>query len=237
MQSGLFPTGPLGPKDAKEAERTPKEWAQRLRDYLDRTRPLKVKRTKQVPYLATWNRLAVSHRDDDADAVTGMGSQELMDAYLAQLRACREYLKAEWKPLQRVTLLRSTLLPPSMSEQQRASALYALVSDPSRIIDYLEQGCLTSMDVKTMEATAPELAKMLGALVDAEIIARRTAKQSWDPLYWQEQGLRVLKGLPSGQPMKEIEAQKAEEPPKVDIDISRKPHFSPASALDSARTA
>jgi hypothetical protein len=235
VQSGLFPKGPLGPKDAAAAERLPKDWSERVRAFFDRAKPLKVKRVRQVPYLSTWNRLATPHRADDADAITGVMNQEIADAYLAQLRRCREYLRAQWRPMRQVTLLRSKLLPPATSEQQRASALYVLVEDPTRVLDLLEQNCLMSTDVGTLEEVYPELAKMLDALVDAEIIARRTAKQSWDPLYWQEQGLRTLKGLPSGQPMTEIEPQKAEAPPKVEIDIKRKPNYSPAAALDSTR--
>jgi hypothetical protein len=221
---GIFRAELLGPTEAHEAERLPRDWQERVAELLDgRRRPGRPPKTKQVDYLHTWDRLTA--QTDDHTLIAGVGDELVGMAYLEQLQRARAYLKSVWAPLSISTLLGPKLLPPSLSEQQRGSDLYAAVNDPTTVLRDMSAGCLLPDQALAFRTVYPELAAMLSALVDAELLRRRARQKSYEVPYPAEKMLRVQRGMPAGQAMTPLPAQaQPQAPPKLDIKITRKPN-------------
>jgi hypothetical protein len=216
--SGLWPKEPLSPEQERAARALPRQWQERVAAFMEQKRPSRARATPQISYLKTWDKLVAQHQDELV--IAGLVDEALAAAYLAKLRTARTYLQGLWRPLSQQTLVGPRLLPPSRSEQDRAADLHGLLAAPGTILDELASYTLQEDHVAALEAVYPELAAMLDAFVDGELIKGRARRQSYEVPWPQEKMLRLFRGLPYGQP---IEALPRTEPeaPKVELHIKR----------------
>lgn len=233
--SGPFPTGPLSPADADAAQALAKEWATRVKAWLaPDAKRVKPGRTVQVNYLATWNRLNQRHADDQV--ILGIDSTEIAQAYLGKLRGAREYLRAQWRPLALDTVAGRKILVPGLSETQRASAVYAAVAGRTTVLDGLISGGLEAQQAEAFRACFPMVFEMARALAREAIFKQVTRRKGYEVPYHAEQSLRVLLGLPMGQPIQALnQPPKAPAAPKLDLTIKAVPKPTRAGELSEGK--
>lgn len=219
---GLFRAEPLGPADARAAAELPRDWQEHVVAILDeKRRPGRPPKAKQVDYLHTWDKLKAQR--DDRPLVMGMNDEQVGLAYLEALRRARGYLEQQWRPMSMDTLLGPKLLEPPLSEQQRASDLYATVAEPTTVLRDMAAGCLIGETAAAFRAVYPALAGMLDDMINAELLRRRTKARSYEAPWSAEQAIRVLRQMPAGATLAPLPTGAPKAPPKIDIAIKRQP--------------
>lgn len=218
--TGLFPDGILSPKDGRAAESVPKEFRAAVQAFLDQSKPARFSLPKKIDAGKIADEL--SKGIDVADAgqlVSSLAVPELGEAYLEVLKRARGYLLAHWPRLSRDTLSGPRDLPPGPVENGRLASLYAIVDDPSRILDDLRSGTLTGEQAEAFKACYPSLYQMINMMIWDQ------AAKKWPPdkeasAPWRiERVVRVLLGLPPELSLSQAAPKKTAAPPKVQIDF------------------
>lgn len=217
--SGLYPSRPLRAGDARKAERLAGDWQKAVAGFFAASKPGRARATPEARYLATWKRL--NTRQDDSRLIRKLTDPQIAMAYVVQLRRARDYLRAQWHPLTVKGLATRQLLEPGLSEQQRASDLYAMVNDPDRLVNALSSGSLLPEEMAAVRNVYPELWSMLAVLIRSEIVKQLGRRKRWEPLWWQEQSVRTLLGMAQDQEIKPVMAQDGQPPgpPQVKIGV------------------
>lgn len=215
--TGAFPTDPVSTSDAAAAVALPREWSRRVAEFLDAARS-KPPKHRTPSYLKTWEALTTT--PDDGALIVAIESEDVASNYLLGLQAARAYLRSQWRPLFQDTPTGRELLPPALSEQQRAAAIYVIADDPSTILDEMQAGTLGADQVDAFEAVYPALSDMLNRLIGAEIQKRVARKKSYKVPWRCERVMRVLWGMPMGQPMAQLPEQ-PKAPPKFTINVKK----------------
>ncbi len=220
--TGVFPDTPIRVMDVDAAKALLRKWQSLVRAFFEADRPAKITRSAKVRYLATWKKL--NEKPNDAKIIAKLDDPGVAVTYTAKLTAARDYLHAQWNPLKLQGFFSSTLMDPAPSEQERCSDLFAVINGPTALLTRLSQGSVLIAERDGVKTAFPELWGMIGALIHAETYRQRAAKQSWEPLYWQQVALRALLEIPSGtiEPVKAVSPEtpgEPNEPPKVDIGV------------------
>lgn len=224
--SGLWPEKPLGPGSANDAKALPKAWAGQIADLLaPGSRPTKSRKSPVIPYLPTWAKLNTRRTREDQVASAAINDPQISAAYQNKLVDARLYLHDSWHPLKLQTIVGPKLLEPATSELERCSDLYALVSDPSRMLDSLRAGSVLQADVDAIQTVYPEIYGLLSDLISGELLRQKARRKSYEPPYYAELAVQVFLGIPQGNPVEAVStdqtSQTPEEPPQVDIKIDK----------------
>lgn len=235
--SGLFPDGPLGPADAREAAKVPKAWREAAETFLDDEAMTKFRLAPQLDWRKTWDRLSRGLDPETAATVTSaMADDELSRDYQLCWSNALEYVRSRWPVLQMDAIPTPILLPPGSVETGRCETLYAAVNDPASVIRDLHTGALTADQADALRTVFPALTEMLRSLILEGVTERQAKSKDYRLPYGKEATLRKILGMPPGQPLSRLEppAAKASKPPPVKVDFVRREQTK-AQALEDSR--
>jgi len=210
--SGIFPKEPLTYRQGAEAEKVPKLWETEVADFLASEKFRKFRAQPKVDHEKTYDALVRGTSPGELDALTAeLRNDDIGREYEALLSNAREYLRARWPMLKVDTPTQPIFYTPGVTECARASATYAVVNDPGRILTEMSMGTLVAEQVEAFDALFPDLSKMLRAMLQAEIIKTATASGPVKLSWRIESTLRILFGMPPEAAIKPVD----QPPPKM----------------------
>lgn len=219
ITTGIYPSHPVTPSDAREAAALPRTMAREVAWFIASDRQARPEKSEKIDYLATWRKL---NESQDDGALTGALEDPGTGAlFLAKLGEARGYLREQWRPTVVSTLTGPVLLSPSLSEQDRCRDLYAIVNNATLLIGRLTSCCVMSEEVAALGAVFPEFTEMVKGLIEAELFRQKLRRKGYELPYRQEVSIRLFAGLPIGSEVQTINAEAAPSPPKLDIATKR----------------
>ncbi len=217
--TGLYPSSRILRGQVADAIAMPKRLMREISAFFDQEEASEPAKSDRINYLATWERLNAGIADDDKIDV--LDDAEVGSLYLQQLQSGREYLKSQWRPTKITLLTGPKLLAPSTSEKARCQDLYAMVNDPTRIINRLNSCCVMAEELAGLNAVFPNFMAMLSDMINGEIYRRVQARKSYEVPYRQAIAIRMFAGMDVGDGIETINAETAppemSAPPEFDI--------------------
>lgn len=205
--SGIFPKDPLTRQQGIEAEDVPREQAVLIGEFLDSKGFKKFRLPPRVDHEKTYNALVRGVDPVQIAAVTAeLQDGDLKREYEALLMNAREYLRARWPMLVVDVPLGQRFYTPGSTECARASALYAVVNNPRRILAEIAMGTIVAEQVEAFDTLFPDLSKLLRAQLGAELVSRATPRGPAEIPWRIESVLRIVLGLPPEAKIKPAEA-------------------------------
>lgn len=217
--TGVLNPRPVTRTDGKEAARLPLEWRREVRDWFDQQRAHKFRQAPQPDHERTLDNLT---RGIDLEKLAELHAAlepEAAAEYAAQLSNAREYVRERWPALALDTPTGPVILPPSLTEMGEACDVLAVIENPSRVLSELRYGTLSFSQVDAMAAVYPALTEMLRAMVQEEILRRRSRQRTWEMPWWQEQLWRILLQMPPDVPIAEVKQPPARAASPAPIEI------------------
>ncbi len=217
--TGLYPSGRVLRGQVAEAIALPKRMQREIAAFLGADAAATPAKAEKINYLATWDRLNTPVEDSDKIGV--LDDAEIGSMYLQQLQTGREYLTGQWRPTRILLLTGPKLLAPSRSEEDRCRDLYAMVNDPTRIVNRLSSCCVMSEETAALRAVFPNFVEMISDMINGEIYKRSHQRKTYEVPYRQSVAIRMFAGEPVASEVETINAETAppeqEAPPEFDI--------------------
>lgn len=217
--TGIYPKDPVSPDDAAAARRIPVEWQKRVAEFFE-GKTQRPPMPRYPDYLKTWDLL--NEDRDDAQLIVAIEDATIAAEYAGSIGSARAYVREQWRPLFQDIPTGRRVLEPSLSETQRAGAIFVFVDAPEAIFSEMLAGTIAADQVDAMKENYPALYDMLTVMCRSEIERRLARKQSYEVPWTQERVLRILLQLPLGQPIKPLEqGEKQAAPPKIDVEVGK----------------
>lgn len=147
---------------------------------------------------------------DDADLV--------VDLHLA-LTAAREYLVTAWPRLVIETFGGPRLMPMAVDDEAEIASLWAVLDEPTRVLDELDSGTLSPSQALAFRTVYPALYDHLRTAMAEGAAALSKADPEWMPDESQEIACSILTGQPPGLMTKAESAPAPAAAPKPDKDL------------------
>jgi hypothetical protein len=224
--TGMFPRG-LDAADIQKAHELPALFERRLKAWL--TAP-------QEPFLyhpppkdmeELFTRLTAKPTSLESEAwmqVIGTDDPDTSVGFFEGIVRSRVYLVGDlltqqpgiWPTLSISTPAGPEPLPLSADDAGDMAAVYAVLNDPRRLLDEMDQGTLEPAQATAFRELFPDLYDHVGKTLQAAIAEQRAKHPSWG-VSWQKDGiLRVLKGMP---PEEQFTAPPPPPPPNPKLEL------------------
>jgi hypothetical protein len=231
--TGLYPSSRILRGQVADAIAMPKRLMREVSAFFDQDESSEPAKSEKINYLATWERLNAGIPDDDKIEI--LEDAELGSLYLQLLQTGREYLQGQWRPTKITLLTGPKLLAPSTSEKARCQDLYAMVNDPTRILNRLNSCCVMAEEMAALNAVFPNFIMMLSDMINGEIYRRVQARKSYEVPYRQSIAIKMFAGESTADETETInaETQPAEQsaPPEFDIATKKRDSMTHADRI------
>jgi hypothetical protein len=160
-----------------------------------------------------------------------------VEALYDSVKLARDYLRINWP--RRVTLDTfggEVSLPLAVDDQAEALSLFAVVNDPTRVLDEMDSYTLSPSQGDAFRKVYPDLAKLHGAALRAGAAKQHAGDPQWMPSEAQESELAILTGVIVG-PVDTSAPQPAAPPPDQQKDLGAKSARTQADASSRPKAA
>ncbi len=227
--TGLLPKR-VDASDVQKAHELPGKLAKRLRAWLGA--PMKPFEYREPP--ADMEKLFTQLYDKPGQVQTqawfegiGVDDPDLPADFLSGLIECRTYLVGDllaqppapgiWPTLTIDTAAGPEPLPLSVDDAGDMAAVFAVLNDPSALLDEIEQYTLEPLQATAFRECYPALYDHLGQALQAAIAEKRAKDKEWLPSWQQEGVMRTLKGMP---PEAQFTAPPPPAPPNPKLELN-----------------
>ena len=218
--TGIFPDKPASLADGRAAAGLHGIWRTSVKEFFDRDKPLRFKRSKMPMSYDKARDLLNSPDDDPIWLASKIEDEGIATAYLTAISNAREYLRAQWPVLSIERYPSSQLVEPGRVTVAKMSMLFASVNEPSVILDEMLSHSLQDEQVTAAKTVFPNLFSMLMQLIEERSYIELTKVKSWIAPWSQERVLRRLYQLPVQVSISEAARKPAnmgKSPPEVSI--------------------
>lgn len=207
--TGIFPKDPPDRADGIAAGMLYGKWRTAVKEFFDRSRPLKFKKTKlPTSYEAMTQKLNVSP-DDPVTLASKISDPEIVRSYLTVVSNARLYVKEHWPQLQIENFAGPRTVEPGATFVSEMGMIYTTVNDPTTVLDEMLSHSLQAEQVEAMKTVFPSLFSLLMSLIEERKILELTKIKSWQVPWSKERVLRVLFQLPQNVSIAEAPRPKA----------------------------
>lgn len=227
--TGLFPKS-VDASDVQKAHELPEKLSKRLQAWLGKPMAPFAYREPPADMEALFVKLYAKPKAVETQAwFQGIGVEDpdLPADFLAGIVAARVYLVGDilaqppmpgiWPTLTIDTAAGPEPLPLSPDDAGDMAAVYAILNDPSVLLDELEQYTLEPLQATAFRECYPMLYDHLGKALQAAIADKRAKDKTWLPSWQQEGEMRKWKGMP---PEEQFSAPPPPAPPNPKLDLN-----------------
>lgn len=194
--TGIFPDRPVTYGDTYAATLLPGEWRSSVKEFFDRDKALKFKRTKLPMSYEKTGKLLVNPDDDPNWLTSNFSDPDVANSYLLVISNAREYLRSKWPKL----IIQAYPLPrpvdPGRTFIEEMSMLYCTVNEPSIILREMISRSLQPAQVDAFKTVFPALYNLLLDTIDERKQLELSRSMSWTVPWSKERILRNLYQLP-----------------------------------------
>jgi len=201
--TGIFPDEPVKPSDAYQATLLPGEWRSSIKEFFDRTKPLKFKKTRLPMSYQKTGELLVNPDDDPRWLQSNFQDQDVGNAYVLTISNAREYLRERWPRLSIEAFPLPIMVDPGKTFIAEMGTLYTTINNPSTVVKEMLSHSLQPDQVSAFVAVYPALYDLLLSLIEERKKLELSKVKSWRASWGQERILRHLYQLPIGKSISE----------------------------------
>jgi hypothetical protein len=198
---GLFPTE-ITSTDHEAAAEMPRLWTARLKEWLGQ--PQKPWKFREPPkdMEKIFERCAAAMDPlDNAKLLEGLGEDpDTVANFIPDLALTRKYIVDSWPAQSLMTLKGPELQPLASDEEGDMEAIYAVLRDPTVVLQELESWSLEPLQATAFRTCYPDLFEWTATTLQKLIGERAALHKSWEPAWEQEAQVGVLQGLPPEEP-------------------------------------